>query len=348
MMSNETGHENIAVKLCVLFVLILFTIILAFRFNEIIGIIVIIFSLLSVPAITILMAITESLLDAINPVKVIRIMFGMGKSYLLLYLFLMLMMGSSELIEYWAHSVVNEFVLGPLIFFINAYFTVAMFSMMGYAIYQYHEEFGFDGVAEVNLAEEGINLRASGISQDSFLNEIHILVSEGMLEKAINRLKKQIKTTQASLAYHDKYHALLKLANNPQEMATHTTEYIDLLLTQAKVNQGALINIYTDCLKMNPDYFYPNPKITVNLAKTAQELFRNQDALSLLTNFSQHYPNSEQIPYAYFMVAQILIDYKQQDEQAKRILFSLLAKYPDHDLTAQIKDYLSTIEKFTK
>jgi hypothetical protein len=113
-----------------------------------------------------------------------------------------------------------------------------MFSMMGYAMYQYHEEFGFEGVAEANLAEEGINVKASGISQDSFLNEIHILVSEGLLEEAINRLKKRIKATHANLIYHDKYHALLNLANNPQEMAAHTTEYIKLLLGQAKVNKG--------------------------------------------------------------------------------------------------------------
>ena len=128
-------------------------------------------------------------------------------------------------------------------------------------------------------------------------------------------------------------------------MATHTTEYINLLLGAAKVSKGKLITIYADCLTINPDYFYPDANITADLAKTAHELFRNNDALSLLNKFSQNYPKSEQIPYAYFLAAQLLVEHKQQEEQAKKLLFSLLNKYPDHELTAQIKDYLGLIEK---
>ena len=236
-------------------------------------------------------------------------------------------------------------ILLPFLFFVASYFTVAMFSMMGYAIYQYHEEFGFNEVNEVNLAAEGINIKASGISQDRFLNEVHILVSEGLLEEAVKRLKKQLKEFPQAIIYHDKYHALLKLANDSPGMAEHTTAYINLLLKESKAHKGKLITIYSDCLKMNPDYFYPDAKITVALAITAQELFRNHEALLLLNKFSQHYPNSPQIPYAYFTAAQILIDHKQQELPVKKILLSLLNKYPDHELTAQIKAYLSLIEK---
>jgi outer membrane protein assembly factor BamD (BamD/ComL family) len=99
---------------------------------------------------------------------------------------------------------------------------------------------------------------------------------------------------------------------------------------------------------MNPDYFYPDAKSTVDLAKTAQELFKNQDALLLLNKFSQHYPNNEQIPYAYFIVAQLMFDYKQEEEQAHKILLSLLNKYPGHELTTQIKNYLGVVDKFRK
>jgi hypothetical protein len=344
----ENSHESIPVKLCGLFIFILFVIFQAFRLNLVVGYTVMAFSLLSIPAITMLLAMTESFFTAINPLKVINIMLGMGKSYLLLYLFLLLMVGSSRLIGFWAVNLISPSILVPFLFFINAYFTVAMFSIMGYAMYQYHEAFGYDGVAEVNLAAEGIDIKASGISQDSFLNEIQILVGEGLLDEAIKRLQKRLKSTHANLIYHDKYHALLKSANKPQEMAEHTTEYINLLLGQAKVNKGLLIGIYADCLKMNPGYFYPKPAVTVDLAKTAQELFKNQAALSLLNNFSQHYPNSEQIPYAYFIVAQLLVDYKQDETQAKKILHSLVGKYPAHELTEQIINYLGIIEKFTK
>jgi tetratricopeptide (TPR) repeat protein len=220
-----------------------------------------------------------------------------------------------------------------------------MFSMMGYAVYQYHEEFGFDDVEEVNLADNGIDIKDAGISQDSFLNEIHILVSEGMQEEAIKRLKSQIRYTPQNMAYRDKYHNLLKISNNAKDITTHTEEYIKFLLKETKVHKGKIITIYTDCLKINPDYFYPDANVTADLAKTAQELFRNNDALSLLNKFAQNYPNSDQIPYAYFMVAQLLVDHKQQEAQAKKILTSILSKYPNHELTTKIKDYIVLIDK---
>lgn len=342
---DNTEFKYISLKQWGILVFIAFVVGMAFSVNKPIGFSTLIFSLLSIPATTMLLAMTGSFFNAINPMKVLHIISGMGKSYLLLYLFLLLMSGSSELIRYWAANIVNPFVLVPFLSFINFYFTIAMFSMMGYALYQYHEKFGFGRVIEVNLAAEGIDIKASGINQDSFLNEIHILVTEGLMEEALKRLKQQLKTAGQNLVYRDKYHSLLKLANNAKGMTEHTTDYMNLLLNQAKVNKGKLINIYTDCLKLNPDYFYPDAKVTVDLAKTAQELFRHADALSLLNKFAQNYPNSDQMPYAYFIAAQLLVDHKQQEAQAKKILSSLLTKYPEHELVPQMQEYLAFLEK---
>jgi tetratricopeptide (TPR) repeat protein len=342
---NDKQYANISLKQFAIFLFIIFVATKAFSINILLGFGVVFFALLSIPASTMLLAMTGSFVSAINPMTAAKIMFGMGKSYLILYLFLLLMIGSNQFVQLFALKVISPIVLLPFLFFINSYFTIAMFSMMGYAIYQYHEEFGFDEVEEVNLEAEGIDIKASGISQDSFINEIHILVSEGLLDEAVNRLKKQLNDFPKNFAYHDKYHALLKLTNNSKGMAIHTTEYIDLLLRESKIHKGKIITIYTDCLKMNPDYFYANAAVLLDLAKTAQELFRNSDALSLLNKFSQNYPNSQEIPYAYFIAAQLLVEHKQQEDQAKKILSSLLNKYPDHELTEKIKDYLNLIEK---
>ena len=344
---GKSGDDfaNISLKQFALFIFIMMVIGYAFRINALLGYGAAVFSLLSVPATTMLLAMTGSFFSAINPAKAIRIMFGMGKSYFILYLFLLLMSAGDRLLEYWASTVISPYILLPFLFFITAYFTVAMFSMMGYAIYQYHEQFDFNEVVEVNLAAEGIDVKASGVSPDSFLNEIHILVSEGLLEEAIRRLKKQLKRPPQNMIYHDKYQTLLKLAHDAQGMAAHTTDYIKLLLKEPKVNNGKLISLYMDCLKLNPGYFYPDAQTTLDLAKSAQEFFRNNDALALLNRFAKNYPDNELIPYAYFLAAQLLVDHKQQERQAKKVLLSLLDTYPGHKLTAQIKDYLGLIEK---
>jgi tetratricopeptide (TPR) repeat protein len=328
---NDKQHPFIIFKQFCVFVFIAFIISISAGFGKFIGVAVMLFSLLSLPAIIMLLAMTGSFSEAINPLKTIQIMTGMGKSYFILYLFLLLLGGSNQLVQYWAINLVSPLILFPTIFFINSYFLIAIFSMLGYALYQYHEKLGFRRVIEVNLAEEGIDIKASGINQDPFLNEIHILVAEGLIEEAIKRFKKLFAQGEQPLNYHDKYHTLLKLANNTEQLVQHTTEYMTLLLRQPKVNKGTLIGLCADCIKIAPDYFYPDAKVTVDLAKTAFELFRYNDATILLNKFAQNYPNSDQIPYAYFIAAQVLVDYKQQEAQAKKILQSLLVKYPNHD-----------------
>ena len=344
----DTGYRSIALKFFGIFAFTMLVIAAAFRFNVFLGYATAGFSLLSLPAAIIILAMSGSFFDSLNLTKVVNIMMGMGKSYLLLYVLLMLMSGSSGLIEHLAAGIVNKFFLLPFLFFINSYFMVAMFSMMGYALYQYHEKFGFEGVAEANLAEEGVDIKASGISQDPFLNEIHILLSEGLFDEAGIRLKKRLITHSANLQYHDKYHNLLKITQNQKELSEHTASYMKLLYGQERVNKALLITVYAECIKANPDFFYPDAAKTVDLAKTAQELHRYQDALTILANFSKHYPGHEQIPYAYIIVAQLLSEQRQQDEQAKKILLSLLAKYPDHELIPQIKVYLQVIENMAK
>jgi tetratricopeptide (TPR) repeat protein len=343
--NDDDLHPHIVLKQFCIFVFISFVIGFSVGLGKLIAVLVTFFSLLSLPAIIMLLAMTGSFFEAVNPVKAIKIMTAMGKSYLILYIFLLLIYGSDELIEYWARNVISPFILFPSVFFINSYFSIVIFSMMGYALYQFHEKFGFDKVVEVNLEAEGIDIKASGINQDPFLNEIHILVTEGMVEEAINRLSKQLKSFNSPLIYHEKYHSLLKLVNDKDKIAQHTTEYMQLLLNQPKVNKGTIIGIYADCLKVVPDYFYPNAAVAVDLAKTAQELFKYNDALAILNNFAKNYPNSDQFPYAYFIVAQLFVDHKQQEAQAKKILQALLTKYPGHELTEKIQDYLKLIEK---
>ncbi len=342
--SDEGQYPYIVFKQFCIFMFTFLAIIMGFGAGKLVGILVAFFSLLSLPAMIMNLAMTGNFFDAINPMRAINIMTTMGKSYLILYVFLLMVYGGSQLIKYWAANIITPAILFPSLFFINSYFSIVIFSMMGYALYQFHEKLGIDWVVEVNLEAEGIDVKASGINSDPFLNEIQILLAEGLMDEAIKRLGTQLKAMSQSLVYHDKYHYLLKLANAKERMAEHTSEYMRVLLNQPKVNKGKLVDVYADCLKINPDYFYPDARVTVDLAKTAQELFKYNDALLLLNKFGQNYPNSEQMPYAYFIAAQLLVDHKQDEAQAKKILQGLLKKYPGHELTEPMQKYLAVLE----
>jgi hypothetical protein len=85
---NDKEYENISLKQYAIFIFIIQINSFAFNANVFMGFCATFFSLLSIPAITMLLAMTGSFLNAINPIKAIQIMFGMGKSYLILYVFL--------------------------------------------------------------------------------------------------------------------------------------------------------------------------------------------------------------------------------------------------------------------
>ena len=308
--------------------------------HEAFAIIVFLGLLFSVPASVMSLAINGSLPEAVNPAALAQIIGRIGMPYGILYMFLLLLSGGETAVLKVLEPVLPIWLYLMLGNFISCYFTVIMFNMMGYAVYQYHEELGFEGVREFDTTEDAPPTPAK--ASDPFVNELHILLSEGKIDEAKARLKQRVQG-QADEDLHAQYHKLLKLSDDKAELAHHGGQYVQLLLAGSQASKAA--EIYGDCINADPNFSLNDGRQVYEMAQLVFSSGHYDTALHILNRFAQRFPGHQVIPHAYFLAAKILCENKGQDAQAEKIISGLLKQYPNHDLSAELRAYSAVLRK---
>ncbi len=356
--SNLGKGNHLPLQQVVIFVLMFFIIGGAFTVGAVVGILVFLFLLLSVPATVMILALEKNILKAINPLTWMGIMSRVGKAYFVLYGFLLLLFAGAGIAKQLLAPILPTALFAMVATFFSGYFTLIMFNLMGYIIYQYHEPLGFDGVYEFEDSPE--TNTGTAAKTEAFLSEINILLAEGMIDEAKKRLKQALAEPDhlaqyGNLDYHQRYHKLLLLSKDKKEVLTHGEQYITALIHSTQSSSKA-VYVYADCIKFKPDFYLSESEHTYQLAEAAQNQGKYDLALRLVNKFAQRYPNNPDqfdkrlpknpaIPKAYFLGAKILFERKHQEAQAKKILASLLRQFPDNPLIPEIKEYLGFMKR---
>lgn len=327
-------HNSSPYKQYVIFLLMFLAVGLAYallgRFAGIVAYIAVIFT---IPASVMSLAMSGSLLFALNPANSVRLIGGIGWPYCLLYFFLLLLSSGSGVLTGLLLPVLPLAATLVASTFVSAYFTLIMFHMMGYVIYQYHEDLGLEGVKEYQVKPAKIEPKV-----DELTAEINILISEGRIDEAKARLKQELRHS-GNVEHFARYHKLLLLGDDKQELARHGQEYIRLL--SAKGQKSNALNVFVDCLERVPGFAIDTGAQAFEIAQEAFAKNRFQDAaLKLLNGFAQRYPGNKNIPAAVLLEAKLLCEHKLDDAQAKTLLEGLLRDYPDHPLAGEIQQYL--------
>lgn len=324
--------------------LVIFTLIfgLVFAINILLGplagIVAYIALLISIPASVMALAMSGSLFFALNPANWARLIGAVGWPYGLLYIFLhFLSDGTGFLIQFLLPILPTVAVL--IIFsLLTSYFTLVMFHLMGYVIYQYHDKLGITQVkeyAQSNSPKQPII--------DELESTVNILVSEGKMDQALERLRTDLRHSGV-ISHHLKFHKLLLLAEDTEELATHGITLINLLLANGQKNNA--LTVMAECAEKVPNFHLEDGTKAYELAEAAFEQNRFQEAsLRILKGFSQRYPKHKLIPNAGFLAAKILCEYKLQDTVAISLLSQLLKEYPDHELVDEMEEYVLMLKR---
>ena len=194
------------------------------------------------------LAMTQSLIQALNPVMWIQIMRTTGASYLLTSVFLLLMLFSqaqteSLLLPVFGGSMILVTVISMMI---SAYFMAASFHLMGYLLYQFHEEFGIE-------ISETTALARPGRDESPLLTEATAMVQEGQSEQAAEFLGREIDRSGAEAAVHDYYRKLLHSLGNKDALVKHGEQYIPILI-HCNEDLNAALDVAEECLKIDRQF----------------------------------------------------------------------------------------------
>ena len=289
------------------------------------------FLMLALPAAMMTLAMTQSLLQALNPVIWIQIMRTTGWAYLLTTAFLLLMLMSQAQAEAWLLPLVggSMLLLVMLSTFISGYFMAASFHLMGYLLYQFHEELG------IELDAAAVQAGSGSDEAHPLISEANALVREGQVEEAATLLGEEIRLNGAERPVHDHYRKLLLTRNDRTTLLEHDRDYVPMLIHSLGDQAGAL-NVVADCLETDPGFRPANPDDILPLARVAFEQRRHDLVLKLTSGFGKQHRAHRDLAENYFLAAQSMLERGESPERPVKLVRQLRQRFPDHPLAGDM------------
>jgi len=292
---------------------------------------------LGLPAMTLVLAFEHSLFAAINPVTLIELVRRIGAPYLLLCLVLA---GLAVLLLVAARAAVGLFggFFGVLAAgAVNAYFLLVMFHLLGYVIYQFHEDLGIEadeeGVGEGTLVEQAAQANPMAA-------EARTLLARGKRGQALALLSDATSGRGGDLSVHRLYHELLDEPARSAERARHAH-----LLMALELNAGEdrrALKVLQDEVAVDGDFQPGDGDTATALAQQSLRFGDHRLAIHLLTGFARRFPRHEETVPNYQTLARVLCEREGKDAEALEILDRLLKTFPDDPRLPEIKAYRTT------
>lgn len=302
------------------------------------GLILLLFFGIALPGAIMTLAMEESLVAALNPLKWVAIMTGVGWPYLAVVGLCLVISLSEAYATQAVHGLLPLPVALVVIGIISNYALVMTFHLMGYLLYQYHEELGF-----VPEAAQLVRPAARADPTQESLGEVSALVRDGKLEEATERTRALLRGHGASPAVHAQYRKLLRAADNKAGLLEHGRDSIGNLIDRE--DDRAAVELLCECQAIDPEFAPATALQVTKLAHMASRQNQPQAALLLVKDFHERFPNSQYVAANYLLAAELLHEHVGKDEEACALLVYLKQTVPNDPLMAEIDAKLQAIER---
>ena len=284
------------------------------------------------------LAIDENVLHALNPATWLQVMARLGGPYFVAVALCLLINASMANAQALLLPFLPLFIAVVVFYFLAHYALIATFHLMGYLIYQYHDELGYS-VEQQERPQQPI---ASDPDQ-TLLDQSAALVRDGKPGDASDLLREHLRASGGSDAVHAQYRKLLRLAQNKDELLRHGREYLSVLLAQDKDKRA--VDLAQECVDLDPAFAPAQAGQITRVAHKAAQLGQTRTAIRLLSGFHRRYPKSPDIPQNYLLAARLLHERMGEDAQARALLVQLQTLYPQHPLSPEIEAQLAAIDR---
>jgi tetratricopeptide (TPR) repeat protein len=296
------------------------------------------FALLLLPAMITVLVVTESLISACNPWVFARMAWRIGWGYLLMYLFLIFLIGAPIALAQYIIVLLPKGLHIFLFLLAGNIYTLISYHLMGYVLLQYHEEVGWEVYLEDYVPSEKKSSEEEMASNP--LRKVDILIQDGQLDEAITFIKNETQGAITDINLAERYYKLLKLKQLTPELLEHCKVYLDILVQENQVEK--VCQVYSECVAKDPN-FIPTPANLFKIATMLDKGRNHRGAVTALNRFIKANPKSPLVPKAYFLAANIMHEKLNASQKAAEVLTILIKKYPAHDIVSHAEDYLKRI-----
>ena len=286
----------------------------------------------ALPAIVIVLVQTASLGQSLNPARWWEVMRAMGWPYVALWAFLFFLSGGAEIALPMLAPLVARWMLLPLVNFVLIYFSWAMSALLGYAMYQYHDELGID-LRFVQPAAPG----ERDVSEEARAIDAHVadMVEHGEIDNAVDIAYDAARTHENDLHAQRRYHRVLAVSGKTDDLLRHGKRFIGLLM-RSKLESEALA-VHQTCIAKDPQFACDDPAHVVSFARLQWRAGDARAALALLKGFDRRHAGHAAIPDAYELAARVLVQGLDRRDLAMPILQTMNKRYPKTPQTEEVR-----------
>lgn len=298
------------------------------------------FVILALPASIMILAMERSVGAAVNPMNLAVLISRIGWPYFLLYGYLILLTLASGAAQDFAVNHFPAWFAQPLAGFLNSTFTLILFHMLGYLLFQYQEELGFASDLQEEVSETDISQRDRSQRLEA---DIDMNLKDGNYDRVEVMLKDALKRDPNDSHRLGQLYRLLTARNDTAELYRY---HLRLLAWLVEHNDAEGIAGMLKALEARePGFRLDDPELAVRCARCLYHRGQFKPVLKLLQDFHKRFPNSEELAPAYLLVAQTLANGLDQWEKATAFLNFIQKRCVNHPLHGQIGDYLAQAER---
>lgn len=268
------------------------------------------------PAIIINFSLSESVIDAVNPLKILYLITSIGLPYGLLLAIISIMLGSVSFINELISNEASYVSLG-LQMTVSNYYTIVTFHLMGYMLFQYQGQLGF-----IARREEASFKSTRNVIERSLAN-IEVHVKEGYYNEALIIFQESLKKYSNNKKLHDKCFELLLATKNLSGIDAFLPIYIKYLMD----NQGRqqLFPIYKKIFEIYPKFMPKSPDVKLLLAQECRASGDSLSAIRLLNGLYRASPDFNQLITAMELMLEALRDLPHLSKKADE--FDIFLRY---------------------
>ncbi|OEY65804.1 hypothetical protein [Marinobacter sp. X15-166B] len=293
------------------------------------------FVLLALPASIMILAMEHSVGAAINPMNLASLMARIGWPYFLMYGYLILLSLASGAAQEFAFQHFTPWLAQPFSGFLNSTFTLMLFHLLGYVVFQFQEELGFasdlqDGDAPVAMAQRDRSKRLDA--------DLDIHLKDGNYDKVQALLVAALKHEPANSERTGQLYALLTARNNNEELYRYHPRILTWLAERR--NGAGIADLLSRLAAVDPRFRLDDDGLILACGSALDQAGEFKAALKLLRDFHKRFPDSEHLAGAYILAAQILANRLQQWDKATAFLNFVNQHCPGSPQHPHLADYL--------
>lgn len=306
--------------------------------GQLLALIVSAFVILVLPASVIILAMEKSVISAINPLQLTLLISTLGWPYFILYTHILLF--------FLAMGVGADFLLShssPLfayagVGFINSYFLMIIFHMLGYVLFQYQEKLGYTADEVESLTQANTVANPGRLDAD-----IDLYLKEGDYTRVKQLILDTLKKNRNDPWRLEQLYRLCSTQKDFDSLRPFLIQILDILLVRTQDQEA--INLLKHYYKAMPEYALDDPELSFKLAQVAYHLHDYKVIIRLLKDFHKRYGDYVKIPEAYILLAKTLANGLRMKDKAKAYLGYLVKNYPEHDNQPLFQEMLTTVSQ---